>query len=573
MKSTENGIKFCGLLLLVLLLTSCSTQSPKDVSEIKTSETSNEQAQVLQPTSVQQENIVNQQLPVHYQNPSYVVDVESLSELDQETEEIGLKVGANIVSTRGPEPLGDVLRILARSKGFTISWASDVEREILVDVNIGANDDFHKSIENLLRQVDYFHEFKDNTIIVKYKETRQFHIAMPFTTHNYKTGTGGNVLGGNDASTNVDGTIELKSDGNEFDIWKNIQENMDKIIATWNTSIEEGNIASIDDEDDEDIDADEDDESNRDDMTTSARQVSKGGSMYMIDKPVGLITVSAPRPLLDRLETYFSSLKRELYKQINIEAKIIEVQLSDNSSIGINWSSVLNNFALGGTVTFGQDVDTLDDDGNIVSTVANQIWPNIDSSPFVRTITMNPVNFSLFVNALEEEGDTNILSNPKISVMNGQPALITVGRNTTYIESIEADSDSETGVITYTAETERILSGVGLALTANILDDREIIMNLVPVTSELESDIEYRTVGLGEVGLPVVNVREMSTTVKVRTGEMLVIGGLIDSTESTEGHFAPILGGIPIVRYLFGYEEKVKQKRELIILLKPTIIN
>ena len=99
-------------------------------------------------------------------------------------------------------------------------------------------------------------------------------------------------------------------------------------------------------------------------------------------------------------------------------------------------------------------------------------------------------------------------------------------------------------------------------------------MNLVPVTSELEEPIEYRPVGDGggEVGLPVINVREISTTVRVKNNEMLVIGGLISEIEATTGSFAPILGEIPLVRYLFGYEEKTKQKRELIILLKPTII-
>jgi general secretion pathway protein D/MSHA biogenesis protein MshL len=64
----------------------------------------------------------------------------------------------------------------------------------------------------------------------------------------------------------------------------------------------------------------------------------------------------------------------------------------------------------------------------------------------------------------------------------------------------------------------------------------------------------------------------MSTTVRVRNGEMLVIGGLISDIQETEGNFAPVVGNIPLFRYLFGYEEKVNQKRELIILLKPVII-
>ncbi len=155
--------------------------------------------------------------------------------------------------------------------------------------------------------------------------------------------------------------------------------------------------------------------------------------------------------------------------------------------------------------------------------------------------------------------------------MNGQPALITVGRNVTYIDNITSDV-SDAGVITYSVETARALSGIGMALTANILDDNQIILNLVPVTSELIEPIEYRAVGLGSVGLPIINVREMSTTVKVKNGEMLVIGGLIGSVDENDGTFIPGTSNLGFFRYLFGAETKAARKRELIILLKPRII-
>jgi len=150
--------------------------------------------------------------------------------------------------------------------------------------------------------------------------------------------------------------------------------------------------------------------------------------------------------------------------------------------------------------------------------------------------------------------------------------MITVGQNITYIEKIEVDVDTETGVRTYSADTARVLSGVGLGLTATVLNNNEIVLNLVPVTSELAGEIEYRAVGEGEVGLPVINVREMSTTVRVKDGEILVIGGLISDVNDNQGNFAPGVGNIPLVKYLFGHEEKIKQKRELIILLQPRII-
>ena len=104
------------------------------------------------------------------------------------------------------------------------------------------------------------------------------------------------------------------------------------------------------------------------------------------------------------------------------------------------------------------------------------------------------------------------------------------------------------------------------------MEGDEIILNLVPVTSQLEEPIEYRFVDGGEIGLPIINVREMSTTVKVKNGEMLVIGGLITDVKAEDGTFIPGTSNIPFFKYLFGYEEKTSRKRELIILLKPRII-
>ena len=84
--------------------------------------------------------------------------------------------------------------------------------------------------------------------------------------------------------------------------------------------------------------------------------MSAGGSgYYIIDKPTGLITVTAPRPILEKIDAYITTLKKSLYQQISIEAKIIEVQLDDASSLGINWSSVLKNFEVSGTVAFGEN--------------------------------------------------------------------------------------------------------------------------------------------------------------------------------------------------------------------------
>ncbi len=633
MKSIKYFFLFSSILLLSLLLSSCVT----DQQQKQSADVSQESLEPLEQTP--QAPPLPATLPVKYQTASYVVDRQDTEEIQMAEESI-VKVGARITSTKGPQPLWDILKRLASLKRMNVSWSSDVDRNVLVDVDINANDDFFQALDNLLRQVDYHHVMQGSTIIVKYKETKQFHIAMPFIKQTYKTDVGGDVLGGSggdDSSTNVAGEISLSTEGVaisnlrdgtpggiEFDTWNSIENNLNAILNIWSTDAVEATNTQESDITNGDNSASE--ESSGEQSSSATFRRSSAENTYYIDKPVGLITVTAPRPLLTKLDTYFKSLKKELYKQVSIEAKILEVQLNDHSSIGLNWNMLLQNLSVAGgqlsgsktysdsstdttsnsenrsrtygitntstssrdkTYDYMVDDNLLTDGGThnfngIVSDVTNTAITSGATAATILSeglvgsisggISLAAFTFDSFLNAVNEQGQTTILSNPKLSVLNGQPSLITVGRNVTYVDTISSDVNNETGTITYTVETARALSGVGLALTANILDDNEIILNLVPVTSELEEPIEYRQVGLGEVGLPIINVREMSTTIRVKNGEMLVIGGLISSVEAEEGTFIPGTSKIPFFKYLFGYEEKTKRKRELIILLQPRII-
>jgi general secretion pathway protein D/MSHA biogenesis protein MshL len=580
MKFIKSFLQFSAVLLLVLLLSSCGDK--KDKAEEKNMDV----ATAIEDAA---KSDAKPSLPMQYQRPAYMIGEEVQVPEVEESDEVAIKVGATIRSTGGPQPLWDILKRLAAMKNMNISWESDVDRDVLVDVDISANDDYFKAIDNLLRQVDYFHEIEGNTIIVKYKETRQYQIGMPYIKQLYETGTGGNVLGGEVTDNNVEGTIRLDSKGNEFDLWANIEENLNAILDVWTTE-----AVTVDIEEPEAVEAGTQSEYGgktvKGDQQNAAAPVSvaptrrRSGNqnLYTIDKNVGMVTVTAPRPLLNKIDAYVKTLKSHLYKQITIEAKIIEVLLTDASSIGINWSEVLKNFSIDGLIEFGSQAlggqvypyIFAEDNGRVTFDDGSYTDRSYDPTRFVSKIRMGSKDFRVLLNALKEEGQTKVLSNPKISVMNGQPALITVGRNVTYIDSVEATLDTETNTITYTVNTERILSGLGMAITATVIDDDEVIMNLVPVTSELMEPIEYREFGTlgGTVGLPIVNIREMSTTVKVKNGEMLVIGGLISDDKEETGEFLPILGDIPFVKYLFGFEEKLHTKRELIILLKPVVI-
>ena len=521
------------------------------------------------------------QLPARYQRPGFLVtSPDDETALDRDEEQFALKVGANITSTKGPQPLWDIVKRLANLKGMSVSWASDVDQTLLVDVNIKADDNFFDALDNLLRQVDYFHEVQGNTIIIKYRETRRFYISLPNMKGSYTTTVGGNFLTDREAANGTEGTVKITSDDNQFDIWKNIQENMDIIMKEWTTTAETKAETETKAEDDTTTG-----EGKEKSTVKVTRMRSNSGSYYTIDRSVGMITVTAPRPILEKVDEYLKNLKRELYRQVVIEAKIIEVYLQDNSKIGLDWSQVLKNFSINGLVQFGT--------GDSIAGSLGQVYPqeNFDRAgltppiggqgddriPFLSKVSLASTPFTVVLNALNEQGDAKVLSNPKLTVLNGQPALLSVGKDIAYIKTVSKNIDSGTGTIstvTYTAEVDNVVEGVSLGVMASIIDDDSVVLHLTPITTDLINDtIEYREFGDGlEVGLPRVGIREMSTTVQVDNGEMLIIGGLIDSIEGKTEDFAPILGDIPIIRYLFGVEEKRKEKRELVILLTPRVI-
>ncbi len=507
------------------------------------------------------------QLPVRFQKPAYMLGESSAQNIGTAgAEGLAIPVGADISSNTGPVALRDIMKRLAALKGMNISWASDVDQMAMVDVDIRAEDDFFKSLENILRQKDYFHEVQGNTIVVKYRETRKFHVAMPFVKSSYTTGVGGDVLGGGTATSNLKGNIQLTSEKNEFDIWDNVKTNLDQILGIWEetvttpapatTTTATGAAAVV-------AAATPPPAA----TTTTKRDVKSGKGYYSIDKPIGLITVTAPRPLVEKIALYLDNLKSELYRQISIEAKIVEVAIDDTESRGIDWTNFLTgknvDFTLFGPNGIIYDAATANSGGRVVSNIA------LDSGA-------NP--FSLALNFLDTQGHSNILANPKLSIMNGQPGLITAGDSIKYIDKVESRVDATTGAVTYTVTTATLMSGIGMSVIATIMENDEIILNLTPVTSKLDGNaVEYIVGWGGQIGVPRIKLREMNTTVRVKSGQVVVVGGLIDNADDTgtgsnKSNSVPILGDIPVIGNLFSKTYKATKRSELVIMLQPKIL-
>lgn len=472
-------------------------------------------------------------LPVRFQKPSYLIKDTGLAGADADVdEEMTLRVGADITTTAGPVTLLDIMKRLASLHNMNVSWASDVDQYVYIDVDIRANDDFFIAVENMLRQVDYFYELKGNTVIIKFKETRKFHVALP---PRIKGQANINTSGGTTTNTDSDNSR-----------WEIIRGNLAQILDIWAQRYKPPPSAAMP--------SDEDEEEGAVPLPPQGATITQTTSgFYSVDPSLGLITVTAPRPLLDKVGIYVDTLKEEMYKQISIEAKILEVTLEKSSEKGIDWSGLLKDSAFNFNVNFG---------------TGGQIYP--DSGGFIDTITLAAKSFDLVLDALEEQGSTKVLANPRISVMNGQPAVIYVGDNVTYISEVETTTDE--GVVTTAATTAQVVSGLRLEVYATIMSDDEIVMSIIPMISQLEEPIEYRQFGLNQVGLPFVRERTMNSIVRLHNGEMLIVGGLISSVETDEGSNIVGLGKLPGLKYIFGNKADGLVRKELVILLRPRII-
>ncbi len=501
-----------------------------------------------------------------------------------------MSVGANIKSNYGKVPLSKLVRSLADLKGMNVSWSSDVDQNARVSVNIKADDDFWAALDNVLRQLDYFYKFEHNTIIVKYKDTKRFYVTCPFITGSYQTSAGGDFLGSAEAVDNYHGLLQLDHNDAEIDIWQTIDSNIASILRLSTRQVAEVSTGPSDEEiarirslcrqqfpGDEAQQAlcvqqnqarlelenqgqnNQQGQAQQSQTATAADSGNDEGIFYTIDKPLGIITVTAPRSMIEQVDAYIHNLNKELSRQVIIEAKIVEVHLDNHNYKGIDWSGLLQGHQFTFTTTFG-DGGMIFQDGS---------W-----TKFLDSVQMTNDAFSVVLNFLDEFGDVTVLSNPKISLMNGQPGVITGGKTLRYIDRVTSNINNSGGgsVTTYNIETRDIFQGIGMGVMANIADNGEIILQLSPVTTKLDGEIEYKNIGTAQVGLPKVYLRQITTMARVRDGQTLVIGGIISDEEGTRGNQVPLLGDIPYLGYLFKNETKYHQKVEMVIMLRPHIV-
>ena len=238
----------------------------------------------------------------------------------------------------------------------------------------------------------------------------------------------------------------------------------------------------------------------------------------------------------------------EKHTEVLIEAKILQITLSDQYKMGIDWQAIVSDFH---TLDFASNFDVLS---------------STDKSGKLSIGTIASDDYSVLIEALETVGETNILSNPRIAVINNEEAKILVGSSEPYVTSETTTTAS--GPVTTAESVNFIEVGVKLFVTPTIHGDGYITMKIKPEVSSLTGYVTTST----NNKIPTVDTSEAETTVTAKDGVTIIIGGLIKEQDIRTVNKVPILGDIPFLGSIFRNEDKSVTKTEIVIFLTPRII-
>ena len=290
----------------------------------------------------------------------------------------------------------------------------------------------------------------------------------------------------------------------------------------------------------------------------------------IINKNAGLITVTATSRQMKRFESYLKKLQDKVQLQVLIDVQLLSVTMNEGKTTGIDWQQLysLQNFNISMNHVNTKNADTYDDTG-VTAIAANSIHKVASIVNIKGQVKLNEV-----IKFLQTQGKVSSISNPKVLTLNNQPALITAGTEYFYKLTSTETLAGGTGAGAQSANenVQSVFSGVLLTITPEISDDKTITLKINPSLSETTTDISSQDNSQRTMP-PDLNRRQLSSVVTVKNGNRIILGGLINTRNTLKSNQVPILGDIPIINYLFKYEEKVKQVEELVIIIEPHIIH
>ena len=298
------------------------------------------------------------------------------------------------------------------------------------------------------------------------------------------------------------------------------------------------------------------------------------GRVVVTNPQAGLVTIKAMPSELKAVREFLQTSEQHLKRQVILETKILEVKLNEGYEQGVQWDkfNIWNGKAL---MTASSQVT--------MPTTSNTIATALGGGA---SFTLSEGNFNTVVNLLKTQGDVNTLSSPRVTATNNQKAVIKVGNDEYFVTGISSTTQSSTTGSSTTPDIELtpFFSGIALDVTPQIDDDNNVLLHVHPSVIDItEQEKKIDLTGLNgsstatssTVTLPMAfsNIRESDTVVQAKSGDIIVIGGLMRTNKEQQVSKVPWLGDIPGLGELFTNKKDVTSKTELVIMLKPQVVN
>jgi len=322
------------------------------------------------------------------------------------------------------------------------------------------------------------------------------------------------------------------------------------------------------------------------------------GRNVIVNAESGVVLVRAMPSELREVDSFLHAMQGVVSRQVLLEAKIIEVQLSDTFATGINWGafrSGSNTAVAGGVLQPGTrlspqgPLSTFTSIGPDGQPLANSLFTGNPASPgsllagtaipgTIFGLAFQTANFAALLNFLETQGELQVLSSPRIATLNNQKAVLKVGTDEFFVTNVTTNQTTTTGGAVQNSPSitvQPFFSGVALDVTPQIDENNQVILHVHPSVSNVvdkTKDIDLGAAGTFRLPLASSSVSETDTIVRVVNGNIVAIGGLMKQSDSRTRGQVPGLGNIPIIGHAFKNTNRSGLKSELVILLKPTVI-
>ncbi|HCG5924064.1 TPA: pilus (MSHA type) biogenesis protein MshL [Vibrio parahaemolyticus] len=290
------------------------------------------------------------------------------------------------------------------------------------------------------------------------------------------------------------------------------------------------------------------------------------GQSVVVTPQAGVITVRAFPDDIREVREFLGVSQERMQRQVILEAKILEVTLSDGYQQGINWSNLSASIGNSGSIIVNRPASALPSLDAIGTLLGGQT-----------NVTISDGNFEAVLNFMSTQGDLNVLSSPRITAANNQKSVIKVGTDQYFVTELSSNAgNGENSNAVPEVELTPFFSGISLDVTPQIDNKGNVFLHVHPAVIEVTEEVKQLNLGgdFQNIQLPLAksSIRESDSVIRAKDGDVVVIGGLMKQQNVEQVSKVPFLGDVPALGHLFRNTSNVTQKTELVILLKPTVV-